>query len=342
MKQTLFLITILLVSACADKDSKISNANLPQAAGRAGDITVVMPDDMWNNAPGDSLLALLRQNYPALPQAEPLFGVVRIAPDKFNSLLRSQRNLIISTHDSAWAKKGNFASAEDSYFKIKRNEYAKGQLVVVLNPFITDEALADSLSQHGQRIVDVFEVEEEARNNQFLNKVTDKAILLKFRKEFACYLPIPDDYRIGKETKDFVWLINEQAEKIFNITLHKRKYTGPTDFDQENIIAVRNELGKKHIPGSFEGSHLSTEMKYRPYRDTVNIDGNFAILTRGLWRMEGDFMGGPFVNLTVYDDRDQSVYYIDGFVFAPKFKKRELIKNTERILRAFRTIEPKK
>ncbi|MFT7299427.1 MAG: hypothetical protein ACI9WO_002251, partial [Sphingobacteriales bacterium] len=288
------------------------------------------------------LLSQIRQNYPALPQPEPLFGVVRVAPDKFNSLLKSQRNIIISTHDSAWAKQGNFHSAEDHYFKIKRNVFAKGQLVVVLNPFITNEALADSLSQYGNRIVDVFETEEEARNNQFLNKVTDKAIVLKFRNEFSCYLPIPDDYRIGKETKDFVWLINEQAERIFNITLHKSKYKGPSDFDEENIIAKRNELGKKNIPGSFEGSHLSTESNYKPYRDTVNIDGNFAILTRGLWRMEGDFMGGPYVNLTIYDDRDQSVYFIDGFVFAPKFKKRELIKNVERILRAFKTIEPKK
>ena len=51
--------------------------------------------------------------------------------------------------------------------------------------------------------------------------------------------------------------------------------------------------------------------------EQTELDGQFAIQTRGLWRTENDFMGGPFINYTVYDDKSDIVYGIDGFVLFP-------------------------
>ena len=345
MRYNLVYISILAISiglfACADEQSSSTKSmeNLPQATGRSGDILVVMEDNWWNAAPGDSLLGEIRQNYPGLPQPEPLFGTVRVAPNKFSSLLRSQRNIIYVLTDSADFGKDHFTSSADTYFKTLRNVYAKGQLMVITNPFLSKHALADSFGTSGHLISKIFQEEEDFRNNQFLSRVTDKDIITQLKNDFGIILPVPEDYRVGKSTKNFIWLISEQNEKIFNITVHKKPYEGPEDFSTKNIIALRNAMGKKHIPGSFEGSHLSTEQRYDPIVDTISVDGHYTILTRGLWRMEGDFMGGPFVNMAIYDDANRMAYYVDGFVFAPKFKKRELIRSVERIMRAFQTVK---
>ena len=63
-------------------------------------------------------------------------------------------------------------------------------------------------------------------------------------------------------------------------------------------------------------------------------DGMFMVIPKlsehGLWEMEGDAMGGPYVMKTIEKKRDLVV--VIGFVYAPEMKKKNLIKQLEAVI----------
>ena len=44
---------------------------------------------------------------------------------------------------------------------------------------------------------------------------------------------------------------------------------------------------------------------------------HYALLIRGLWTAENDFMGGPFVLNVVLDEKNSRIIYMMGYVYAP-------------------------
>jgi hypothetical protein len=62
----------------------------------------------------------------------------------------------------------------------------------------------------------------------------------------------------------------------------------------------------------------------------------FAVDTRGLWRMKNDFMGGPFVSISVLDETRNRVVTIDAFVYAPGKDKRNLMWELEAVLESLK------
>lgn len=73
-----------------------------------------------------------------------------------------------------------------------------------------------------------------------------------------------------------------------------------------------------------------------PVFKNVDIDGQFAIETRGLWRTKGDFMGGSFINYTIFDENNNQRIMLDAFLYAPDSKKRNLVLELESILRTLK------
>jgi dTDP-D-glucose 4,6-dehydratase len=70
--------------------------------------------------------------------------------------------------------------------------------------------------------------------------------------------------------------------------------------------------------------------------ESMKIDSCYGVAVRGLWRTEGDFMGGPFVTYAFLDERKQEVVFIDSYTYAPKFDKREYVKSMEAMIFAIR------
>ena len=50
---------------------------------------------------------------------------------------------------------------------------------------------------------------------------------------------------------------------------------------------------------------------------------------RGLWRMKGDFMGGPYVSHTRLDENNQRIITAEIFVYSPDKMKRNLVRQME-------------
>ena len=61
----------------------------------------------------------------------------------------------------------------------------------------------------------------------------------------------------------------------------------------------------------------------------IVVHNEFAMEARGLWYMENDCMGGPFVSISRVDTETNQVIVAEGFVYAPEKMKRGLIRRLE-------------
>jgi len=64
----------------------------------------------------------------------------------------------------------------------------------------------------------------------------------------------------------------------------------------------------------------------------ISVKGEYAFEARGLWYMENDMMGGPFVSHARVDRPNGRVVVVEGFVYAPEKKKRDMMRQLEAAL----------
>ena len=66
---------------------------------------------------------------------------------------------------------------------------------------------------------------------------------------------------------------------------------------------------------------------------TYNYQGAYyAVMIRGLWNVQNDFMGGPYVINTILDEEHNRIIYMMAYVYAPEGKKRNILRQVENIL----------
>ena len=61
----------------------------------------------------------------------------------------------------------------------------------------------------------------------------------------------------------------------------------------------------------------------------INVQNSYTLEARGLWRMKGDFMGGPYVSHTRLDEKNQRIITAEIFVYSPDKMKRNLVRQME-------------
>ena len=77
---------------------------------------------------------------------------------------------------------------------------------------------------------------------------------------------------------------------------------------------------------------MTTEKRAPIHYDAITVGGQYCGVLRGLWRMEGDMMGGPFVSHAQLDEARQRVIVAEGFVYAPETDKRNFLRRIEAAL----------
>ena len=85
---------------------------------------------------------------------------------------------------------------------------------------------------------------------------------------------------------------------------------------------------KVNMPGGKPGQYIQTEKDYVSITETSHRD-RYLQITRGLWYMENDMMGGPFVSHSVVDEMNNRVIVVEAFVYAAGQKKGKFIRKLE-------------
>lgn len=330
MKKITFIIALIsLLISC--KDKKVSL--LPNVSGAAGEVVVVLNANLHQTPIQDSITKVLTEEYPMLPQQEPWFKPLIISEKAFTSVLQRHRNLIFVKLGPAYPQpKLNLKT--DTWAKTQCILTASGPNMQVLGAYIT---------AHADRIREVIEQAEIKRNIAYYNKYEAEELKLKIQKTFKCTMHFPDGYVLRKSGDHFMWISLETPATSQGIFMYSYPYNNQKP-DAKSILKKRNEVLKLNVPGSLPNTYMTTSPVVLPEVQLIKQKQSSAlnfIQIRGLWEVQNDYMGGPFVSETLVDTSNNRVITLESYVYAPKADKRNLLRKTYSVLRTFELNKPK-
>jgi len=309
-----------LLGGCSWSEEEI----LVNSTGNSGDLVVVMDSAMWAGNIGQQVNRCFSAPQEGLPQSEPIFNVIKVYPSSFKRIFKTTRNIVLIEKDQ---------SSENSTYVLKENLWARNQLVLIVKAGKNQNA-AEIISKNCTGIRDRF-IEKEWKRLQFaFRKLSNTEIMKKVENAVGVSLVIPTDYVVALEKENFIWLrkdFDHQGHQIsMGIMAYKTPYDSLDVLDSESIIAERNRQSRV-IEGPVEGSYMSIYKEFPPSEREFGMNEKYVKELRGLWNMKGAFMGGPFVHYSYIDETGKNQINIDGYVFAPKFDKREYLRELEAI-----------
>jgi hypothetical protein len=153
------------------------------------------------------------------------------------------------------------------------------------------------------------------------------------------YMAVPRNMVRCKKAENFMWISNNAGNMNRNIVLYSYPYTEADAFTRAKLLQKRDSVMKLHIPGPVENSYMTTEYRFEPpiWEETAMANKQYAIRIQGMWRVEGEYMGGPFVSISCLDQKNQRIITAEAFIYAPNQYKRNAMRQLEA---ALYTIKP--
>ena len=318
MKKYLFFLGMALVALIFSSCNGKKGVFTPTSSGRAYEILVVVDHALWERPAGRALYDVLDTDVPGLPQAERSFRIMYTSPKDYDSTLKLIRNIIIVDVRDIYTKPA---------FKYAKDVYAAPQLILTIQA-PNEQEFEKFVEENKQQIIDFFTRAEMNRQIAQLQHKHNDYISTKVGSKFDCDIWLPAELASSKEGKDFFWASTNTATGDQNFVIYSYPYTDKNTFTKEYFIHKRDSVMKANIPGAKEGMYMSTDsitVDVRP----IDIHGDYTMEARGLWRMKGDFMGGPFVSHTRLDKANQRIITAEIFVYSPDKLKRNLVRMLE-------------
>lgn len=313
----LFLATIILIS-CTN-DGTVLHRNI---TGSAGELVIVIPKDSWAGETGKLIRETIAQPQLGLPQDEPVFDLVNVPPIAFTSIFKSTRN-IIQTQISS--------TVESEGVSFKDDVWAYPQATVQIKAK-NNEQFAKILKENSDKILSYFIAAEKERITMNYKKIYEKSVYNILDKDFGVTMKVSPGFLIVKQEEDLIWYKFETPEISQGIVLYTFPYVSDSTFTVNYLMSMRDKILRKNIPGAIEGSYMTTEKRIDQIFNIHEHNGNYTSEMRGLWRVENDFMGGPYISIAELDASNQRVVVAFGYVYAPSKDKRNLLRGVEAMI----------
>ena len=344
------LVALMKFSSCTE-EARQRLEPTPYAVGSLNQVTVISDTELWEGEIGDSLSFYYGSAFPILPQPEPIFDLKHFTPEQLEGEPTRRElkvYLIIADISDASSPTTRLMmedlgeerirkAREDASFttSMGHDRWAMNQIVIYL--------FANGQDKLKSEVVNKFPTIAKVIHNHYKNQIDASVYLAGENNEainvlqgLGCYIKVPGDYRLVIEEEESIWLIRENEMSTSNIMVHKLPYTSQDQFSKENIIALQDTLGKRYISTSIEGSYMRTNSSDLPvFTQSSKIGNTYAMEARGIWEMQNDFLGGPFLAYLILDEKNNQLFFVDGFVLAPGEKKRNQMIYLEHIIQSF-------
>ncbi len=323
MKTTLHLlcVTVIVTLAGCQNGPQLKST----IGGKAGEVVVVYDKQLWDTTFTKTVKELLAPAYPALPQFERKFDIISIPENAFSNLFQVHRNVVFIQimSDSIPAE-----------IIVKHDIWAQPQTVVRINGNNAENIVA-LIQQHEERLAHILEHAERDRQINNAKKYEDRALRDTVNKAIGGSPYIPQGYILRKKNEKFIWIGYETKKAQLGIFIYKYPYKDSTSFRNENIIAQRNAILKEEVPGPYDNTYMTTASFIAPESRHLLFNKIHFIETRGLWEVENDFMGGPFISHVFLDKTGQNVLVLEAYVYNPSGEKRNYLRQVEAIIYSF-------
>ena len=153
---------------------------------------------------------------------------------------------------------------------------------------------------------------------------------------FGIDIKIPSDFIVSAvKSKDLVWVRKETNKVSSSLIFARIPYKDKKQLSADSLKHYVNAIGKEYIASQIEGSYFVINDHDLPLiSNTADFDGHAVTEIRGIWELENDYMGGPFITyLSPNPNKKDELILILGFVYAPQKKKKPYVEDLEEIIR---------
>lgn len=350
---SLLVVSVFIVS-CGGDYRKL-------AQGEFGHATVIMDSTQWDSQTANAIRSTYGGSIETLPQPEPRLSL-EFRDFKSNEeleQLKKRKNIIIATPINSNSNVADFVRAllSDSLEQNVRDgqsfafpfedRWYRDQYSVILTS-TSDSALARKIRNAEERLAESI-LDKELRRWEY--EVYERGRRVELEQDslwdkYGWKIGIQHDWFINVDTS---WTDDDHRNHFLtmrrNLPDNRRWFwiwwkEGVADIsylDKDWINAKRDSLMKVFIRGTREESYLTTEYRRQVESESFEYRGDLAYETLGTWRMTNDAMGGPFVNLTVYDDETNRLFIMEFGQFAPRYHKRRFVRQFRAMIRTFQS-----
>ena len=331
------LIALVIFAATVKSCVLETEPYKPGTTGKGGYVAVLMPKQMHEGPLAQMVKDSMQHFLVWLPQYEQRFDVNIFDAQKIQRGAELSRNII--TFKVTDEEDAGVEVAEESPF-------AKGQLYIVVRGKSESE-LVELFKTECGNIMEIINRKEYSRYKSELEQDVSGPIKNELKSLMGVSITLPgNNSKLKEKSRDFVWVKRDhKAGKNGNtyyiqegIFIYHQPYEDTTQFAVKNLMRYRDEVLKKNVPGP--ATSIPTYMRttpdslFKPYARTINYQGKYAVEVRGQWGVTdslGNYypLGGPFISLSVYDEKYKRIVTAEGYINAPEFSVREYIRRLE-------------
>lgn len=320
---------VLLLTSC---HSRQNDAIMKKSSsGKTCEVLLAADKNAYSGDNKVLIDSILREAQPGLPQPEPRFDVVNIPVSSLHNtqMFRMHRNIILCDIDS---------TNPDKVY-ISHDRWASPQTLVDIAAS-SDSALQDLLRRYEKVIKKEIYKDEHQRIINAFHGTRNVELMQRVKEKFGFSMTFSEEFRMAKtatEDPDFAWIHKETKDFSLGVLIHTMPYRDESQFAEEKILNRLDTVMRRNVPGPAEESYMGTERRMAIEQNRYDYEGSkYCIETRGLWRVFGDFMGGPFVTYTVLSPDGQQIVEVTGYVYCPRFDKRDYLMQVDGICNSIR------
>ncbi len=330
----LIVFSVVLFS-CESKEN--NGKPLLNTRSPLNQIIVIASGQTWDNGFKSFILDSLIKPRKGMFFAEPEFSVHQFSTIKLYKNKQKFPNYII-------INKG------DNNIEFKNDVYVNGQTIVIVTGN-TMESVEKLLRDNKKHIFNQFHSNDKKMWS--LENAGKYHSPCQELKKMGVLFRIPLDYTKVRREKDFVHYQYDVSDKTrnrsANFTVITKSY-GLDSIALEDVLGLRDIIGRKYVKSSQEGSYMETHrllddlLNFEVIKDTHEIK---VYKTVGMWSMKNDIKGGDFVNYIILDKINDKLFMFDGFSFVSSsgntnnssiFYRRDLLTELEFIFDSYKLI----
>lgn len=283
-------------------------------------MSVIIDNQFWNGAIGDSIRNKFATAVIGLPQEEPLFDLNQYPVKLMEGFVANSRNVLV------------IKKSESSCFEVKKDQFASPQNIFYVYGTSADEIIG-VIEEKAAEIIAQIHTTEIVETQKNLGK--SEANSQKIKAKFGVALQVPLEFECITTEDKFMWYKKEITSGSASLLLYEVPLSSFKNKKEivSNIVKVRDSIGLLYIHGKEPCTDMITSDAYWPYFNKISIDNKKVYETKGTWELKGDFMSGPFINYVIMDSYNCRALVLEGFCYAPSKEKRDIMHELEAIIK---------
>ena len=322
----------------------------PNALGVMNEIVVITDDDIWESHAGDTVRQYFEGVYPLTPRPEPIFDLRQYdVGDIYSQPLKKELRtyMIIANLDDEESETTKLVLKDlgeerltraktdaDFNTSVGRDKWANGQILVYVFAHGMDN-LASAIAKNFNGISAKVNEHDGIQLDQLTySRGKNQGLSEEMVKRYGAKINIPSDFKIvldAEEDHGLYWLRKDTKVGAFSMAFRVYDYTGPEMLTNEAAKTRFDSFGKFVSSKEANTYILINDVDLPMLSFDRSISDNYTKEWRGIWEMENDFMGGPFISYAIVNEKEAKLLSIDAFVFSPGVRKRDVMQQIDRV-----------